>query len=142
MFKLVEHTADVALEISAESLESLFLETAAGFKAMVLEDSAILSETSRKVELAASELEDLLVQWLSELNYFITVHYWLANEVAEFSLQFSEAENEWKLQAEITGEPLDHDRHYIYFDIKAVTYHQMKITQTDGQFSTKVVFDI
>ena len=43
---------------------------------------------------------------------------------------------------EINGEPLDHDRHYIYFDIKAVTYHQMEIEEKDGRFQTKVVFDI
>lgn len=140
MYKVVSHTADVALEVRAGNLESLFAEAAEGWKHIVVEDSPTKPAQVRRVALFSFETEDLLIQWLSELNYFLTVHQWVLHKAERVKLESSE--NEWRLEAEISGEFLDADRHYIYCDIKAVTYHQLNIRKAGGQFFTKIIFDL
>ncbi|MCB0291814.1 MAG: archease [Calditrichaeota bacterium] len=140
MYKILSHTADIALEVWAESLPGLFQEAARGFHDLLLEDAPIRAEQRRQIELSSDEPEDLLVQWLSELNYFVTVHAWLWGAVEDFTLA---AENGiWRLKAAVSGEALDAQRHYLYFDIKAVTYHQLEITDTPDGCQTRIVFDI
>ena len=140
MFKILSHTADVALEVQAGNLEALFAEAAEGWKYIVVEKSQIKPAQVRRVTLSSFEAEDLLIQWLSELNYFLTVHRWILHKAERIELQSSE--NEWRLDAEISGEFLDTERHYIYCDIKAVTYHQLNIRKVGGQFFTKIIFDL
>ena len=140
MFTVFSHTADIGLDLQASNLETLFIEAANGWRTMVFEDSEINAVSRHRISLAAADPEDLLVQWLSELNYFLTVHRWVFHAVTALSLQNDDAK--WSLRASIDGESLDSDRHYIYFDIKAVTYHQLNIAETADGYRTRVIFDI
>ncbi len=141
MFKILSHTADIALEVQAANLESLFTEASRGWKEMVFEDSETRPAETRSVRLSSPEAEDLLVQWLSELNYFLTVRQWVFHQCELVSLQRSGVM--WELDAQVSGEALDPARHYIYFDIKAVTYHQLEIKETNGGgYQVRIVFDI
>jgi SHS2 domain-containing protein len=140
MYKILAHTADIALEVQAGDLESLFRDAARGWKEIVLEDAETASQQTRTIKLSSFEPEDLLVQWLGELNYFLTVHQWVMHEVSELKLH--SPEDEWRLKAQITGEPLNPQKHYIYSDIKAVTYHQLDIKKVNGEYRTKIIFDL
>lgn len=142
MYKIVEHTADVALAVSAKDLASLFRDAAAGFGEVVFEDSTIHDAEAREIELSAIYLEELLILWLSELNYLLTVHKWVFRTTRDIEIKQIDRAEAWQLKARIGGEQLNHQRHYIYSDIKAVTYHQMKIEESGGRLFTKVVFDI
>ncbi len=107
---------------------------------MVLEDAEIRSQETRQISLVSTDPEDLLVQWLSELNFFLTTQFWVFNEVEEIFI--NKEESDWCLNGRIGGESFDTERHYIYFDIKAVTFHQLNIEHFDGKYQTRVVFDI
>jgi len=140
MFKVLAHTADIALEVQADDLNSLFIDAANGWKNIVIENSETQLHNVRSVKLASLEAEDLLVQWLSELNYFLTVHQWIMHEIQ--SLNIRTAKNELILEADVGGETLDAERHYIYCDIKAVTYHQLNIEKIANQYQTRIIFDL
>lgn len=140
MYKILSHTADIALEVQASTLPELFVEAARGFHDLLLEDAEVRPGRRRQIELRSDAPEDLLVLWLSELNYFVTVHAWLWREVENFSL--AAEEGIWRLTATVSGESLDEARHYLYFDIKAVTYHQLAIVETPEGVQTRIVFDI
>jgi SHS2 domain-containing protein len=140
MYKVLAHTADVALEVQSGDLETLFIDAAKGWKDVVLEDSETSFLQTRTVNLTSFEPEDLLVLWLSELNYFLTVHQWVVHDVKHLKLKVSA--DEWRLEAEINGEALNSAKHYIYCDVKAVTYHQLNIQEVNGQYQTRIVFDL
>lgn len=141
MFKIISHTADIGIEVEAVDWEQLFKEAARGWKALVFEDSSIQGKENKPVNLEAQTVEELLVDWLNELNYFLTVHFWVFDKV--LNLRISQTgEMGWKLQAEVSGEPYNQDRHYIYFDIKAVTFHQLQIRYDNGKLKTRIFFDI
>jgi SHS2 domain-containing protein len=140
MFKVLAHTADIALEVQAGDLNSLFIDAAKGWKNIVVENSDTQFDNMRRVKLTSVEAEDLMVLWLSELNYFLTVHQWIMHEIRR--LDICSVGNELMLEAEVSGETLDSERHYIYCDIKAVTYHQLNIKKIANQYHTRIIFDL
>lgn len=140
MFKVLSHTADVGIEVSAESLTALFIEAARGWKYCVIEDSPTQPLEDRKIHLTAPNLEDLLVQWLNELNFYLTVDQWILHEVTGCDIEF--VDSEWSGDFLISGEPLDFRRHEICIDIKSVTYHQLEVRKLNGHYKTRIIFDI
>jgi len=151
MFKIISHTADVGLEISAESIESLFIEAARGWKYCVIEDSLTQASNERKIRLNATNPEDLMVQWLNELNFYLTVNEWILDDVIQCRIECDdtaprpEALNhtaEWSGDFLISGEPLDYEKHEICIEIKSVTYHQLEIQKQNNGYKTRIIFDI
>lgn len=140
MFKIISHTADVGIEVSGNSLEKLFIEAAYGWKRCVIEDSPTASLEGRNVKLTAATLEDLMVQWLNELNFYLTVRHWILHSVkyARISLESSS----WELDFLLNGQPLDYRVHEICMEIKSVTYHQLRIQKVNDHYETRIIFDI
>ncbi len=141
MYKILEtHTADIGLEVKGQTLEELFIEAARGWKQLVLEDAQTQPIHYKAIQLTATDIHDLLVQWLSELNYLLTVQQWVVHDVPQLTIQ--KTSDQFILNAKVAGEPFDPNRHYVYFDIKAVTYHQLDIKYQDGFYNTRIIFDI
>lgn len=140
MFKIISHTADVGIDVSGSSLEELFIEAAHGWKRCVIEDSPTKSVDERKVKLSAASLEDLMVQWLNELNFFLTVRRWILHTVVKAKIIVKGSACE--LNFLINGEPVDYQVQEISMDIKSVTYHQLQIRKTDNRYKTRIIFDI
>ena len=74
----IEHTADIAFDVSADSVEELFLESARAWRLSVIGDVAGKALSNLNLEISAGSLEELLVNFLNELNYFLTTQKWLA----------------------------------------------------------------
>ena len=47
-----------------------------------------------------------------------------------------------KLQASVLGEKVDLERHTIYTEIKAVTFHGLSIEQRESGWEATVIFDM
>jgi SHS2 domain-containing protein len=138
VFEVFEHTADVGLRVQAASLAELFVEAARGAFALVIENpDAIEPRQAIAIDLAAEDLEGLFVDWLRELIYrFETEHLLLC----EFHLQL--ADENRRLHAECRGEPADWSRHLPDNELKAVTYHGLRVEQTARGWEAEVIFDI
>ncbi|RMF90583.1 MAG: archease, partial [Planctomycetota bacterium] len=114
MFETFEHTADIGLRVTAESLEDLFAEAAIGFYTLLcpnLESVHPLASRSVVVPFPAAAGEacepdyaELLHDWLSELLYIFDVERFLACRV---NVAFENGE----LHGTLEGEPFDARRH-------------------------------
>ncbi len=137
-YETFEHTADIGLYLYGRSLSELF---EAAVKA-VLELSAggegVEARQSRRMDLSAESTEALLRAWLAEIVYLMNVERWLTVrvEIKEFSPT--------ALSAVLEGERLDPARHELALEIKAVTWHRLKIEpdQRPGWFRATVVLDV
>jgi SHS2 domain-containing protein len=138
-YKFIDHTADIAAQISGNSLEELF---AAGAEALfhssvdeiIFEDDDIL-----EFDLSASSKEELLITFLNELNYLLITKKWLYSSIQSIKI-FNDTEG-CELSAELKGTKLNKDIQ-LRQEIKSVTYHQVEIVEAEGNYSTLVVFDI
>ena len=135
--KFIEHTADIAFDVTADSIEELFLESARAWRISVVGDIAGKSPSTVSIKLEASSLEELLVTFLNEINFLLLTKNWLS--VIYDNLKIDK--EKFNLCVIISGFYLDKSVE-IKEEIKSVTYHQMDIVKKDNKFSTRVVFDI
>jgi len=132
-YKILEHTADLKIEVYGKNKKDLFSNA---FLAMM---DSFRSETKNKnsetriVKVRSSDLETLLVDFLSKVLYLTQVNREIYNNI-KFS-KFSDKE----LEIELFGEKVER----FGLDIKAVTYHNLDVSQKkDGSWKAVILFDI
>jgi SHS2 domain-containing protein len=136
----IDHTGDVGLRVRADTLPQLFERAAAGAFYVLSDPSDVAPAESTSLIVRGRDREALLLRWLSELNYRHTVDRRLYTDFAVSSV--TEEGDEWVLEATVRGEPIDPDRHVVYTEIKAVTFHGLAVQPTDDGWEAQVIFDM
>jgi SHS2 domain-containing protein len=136
-FAFFEHTADIGAHIYGATLAELFQNAAqAMYEALgKLQKTEVRSQKS--VEIDAETLEDLLHDWLADLLYEIEANHLLYDEfeIHELTPQ--------RLAATVRGGQIDFVRSQTNEEIKAITYHQLRVESlTDGAWRATVIFDV
>ena len=70
-YTFIDHTADVAADLTGRTLEELFASAAQALTDTLTERSQVHTVITQSVTLEAPTPEDLLVDWLNELLYQI-----------------------------------------------------------------------
>ncbi len=136
-FQVIEHTADTGIESWGRTLAEAFEHAARGLYALMVDLDRVEPRETREVDATAPDLERLLVAWLTEL-LFLT-----ESEDVVFSSFDVEVERErCALHAQISGEPLDPDRHDAAYDVKAVTYHGLSVVEEPAGWRCRVIVDV
>lgn len=138
-YKQIDHTADIAFEVSGESLEELFKASSKAWLTSVIDETTFSHGEIKKLKLNSFSKEQLLVDFLSELNFYLFTKKWLCYLVDDLSIE--KKEDDWSLSAGLTGINISSKIH-LKHEIKAITFHQMNIKKSGNVFSTPLVFDI
>ena len=126
------HTADWALDVWASDLVSLLRTAAQGMYALIgARPESNPDRKDYKIEFVVQDQETLLVSFLSELIYF-TGRDNIAFDEFDLTLDGS------KLIAIVSGLPIESQAK----EIKAVTFHNLSIRQTERGLETTIVFDV
>jgi SHS2 domain-containing protein len=125
------HTADWALIVWAPTLIDLLQQAARGMYALMHARLQAEPRETYRFEIAAPDCETLLVTFLAELLYFTQ-----RDEVGFDRLDLT-CEGE-RLIAEVEGAPLES----ISKEIKAVTYHNLAVRETERGLEAAIVFDV
>lgn len=132
----IDHTGDTGLSISAPTLEALFARAAWGLFSVLTEMDAVRPAAEQDVVVEGADRDDLLVRWLSELNFLHGARGWLFSEFDIRDL------SDTRLLATARGEKIDRERHAVHTEIKAVTYHGLHISQENEAWHAQVIFDM
>ncbi len=136
MYEAFDHTADVGLRIRAASLEELFVEAARGlFSLIVVNPDEVRAVNEIAVRLQDDEPEYLLFDWLNELLFVFESRRML---LVEFDVQLDGD----RLSATARGEVFDPDRHKLDHEVKAITYHGLKVERDGEGWLAEVIVDI
>jgi SHS2 domain-containing protein len=138
MHEVFEHTADIGLRIRAADLPNLFREAAEGLFELIvanLDQVQFEQEVNFKVTSRQGENDYLLFDWLNELLYSFDTSRLV---LAKFDVQFTTE----GLQAKAWGEPLNPARHRLEHEVKAITYHGLKVAQESDGWLAEVIVDI
>ncbi len=130
-FREIEHTADWELEVWAPDYLALLEQAAHGMYAL---SGTCLQPGSRLVRSLSIKMDDpesLLVRFLGEL-LFLDEKEGLGFDGFELQLEAG-----W-LQARLAGAAVVSKRK----EIKAVTYHNLAIRQTEKGLEVNIVFDV
>lgn len=139
-FKLLDHTADVAIFAYGNSIEELFESACLGWKFITIENRDERFEQSKKFLFSSSSYEELLIDLLNELNFQLIVKNFVFIKINK--LELTKINSSIKLDVEVIGQNYNPTFHTIKEEIKAVTFHLINIENVNDQFQTKIVFDI
>jgi SHS2 domain-containing protein len=128
MYRFVDHTSELELELEAESAEEALEDALRAFAELA--GPAEGEELERRIVVEASDLPALLARWLEEL-VFLAETEGLVPERADLAL------NGLELSAVVCGRrgeprPL----------VKAVTLHRLRLKREDGGWRGRVVLDV
>ena len=132
-FEVIDHTADWALRVVGRDLNELFVHAAHGMNSLLVANpNHVPLNLTKQIAIEAYDGETLLVDWLSELAY------WAEDEMLIFPEILLDIKEVKCLKANLRGGQVDSLQKHI----KAVTYHEMEITETELGFVVTVVFDV
>lgn len=134
-FTVLDHTADVGILAQGNNLRAAYEAAAAGLFHIIGKTDNVKPNKNFTVILEGDSLDELLVAWL---NHLLFLH-----EVEKILLcQFKITElTENKLQATVSGEIIDLNKHKIKTYVKAATYHNLVVSPGDPA-KVQVIFDV
>lgn len=139
-FELIEHTADVGIKAWGPTITELFENAAKGMFSVITGDeyepqgSGV--EKTIDINENKDDLEALLVSWLSELLYIFNREKIYFNNFKISGL------NNRGIKALASGINIDLYQSSRYKEIKAVTFHNLKIEEDVDGFSCTIIFDV
>ena len=139
-YNFFDHTADIAVDVEADTLDELFIASASAWRDCISDDRKSFQSQERSLILSENSLEILLVTFLSELNYLYQSESWMMDSIQ--CIEINKEGDIWKLSIKILGGNFNRNDMKLKSEIKAITYHQMEIKEENGKFTTRIVFDI
>jgi SHS2 domain-containing protein len=134
-FELREHTADVAVEATGPTIEAVFAAVADGLAAG-MSDAIPDSGDRFPVSVRAESREALLFDYLDELIYQRDVRNVLP---VDNRVEIDRVDGEWVLEGSARGVPVSG---LGAREIKAVTYSEMELVESEDGWRAYVVFDV
>ena len=136
MYETFEHTADLGLRMRAESLNELFAEAGrALFSVIVANFDSVEPVRELSFRIEGTRRDDLLSDWLAELLYTFD-----ARRVLLSAFDVEVGQN--GLRATARGEPFDPSRHELDMEVKAITYHGLKVERDGDGWLAEVIVDL
>ena len=135
-FRLIDHTGDIGFVVDGRTIEELFERSARALFSIIADVSNVEERLHREVEVEGLDLEETLVAFLGELLYI--------HEVEDLVFRRVEVRSgpTPSLRAAAFGEKFDPERHRILRQIKAVTYHALRVEHTGESWQGQVILDI
>jgi SHS2 domain-containing protein len=133
MYRWVDHTGELELEIEAENETEVFEQGFEAMRDLLRPEEAALSAASERirVSLTAGDRPALLADWLSELAFLAESEGFVPERVASIELDGN------RLTAELLG--VRGDPPHL---VKAATYHRLALERDDSGWRAKVVLDV
>jgi len=139
LYELLDHTSDIRIRACGETLEQLFENMALGMFEQAADLSKITGQQKKKIVVEAANEEELMIEWLNELLYLCFVKKYVFKAFKVKKILYRQ-----KLEAEVFGLKVTKKNQTAIMkrEIKAATYHQLKIIQKQGNYIAEVIFDV
>jgi SHS2 domain-containing protein len=135
-FEIIDHTADIGIVAYGADIKQVFANAALGLFSLMADLDDLKEDVERELKLSAEDAEVLLVEWLNELIYIFDVEHIIFKrfEISELTSN--------QITAKCFGEKINPRQHKLKREIKAATYHMLRISKEDGGYKVQVIFDI
>lgn len=134
--RFLDHPSDIGIQAHGASRAEAFASAAAALVSLLLDPSTVDTTERRSIAVTASDEEQLLVRWLSEILFLYDGNRFVCRNI-DVSTCTATA-----IEATVSGEPFDPRKHTARTDIKAVTYHQLAIWHDDAGWGVRVYVDV
>ncbi len=138
-FKLLDHTADIAIRVQTNTLEELFANSALALKEISISGKSTHLLNS-DIKVTANSMEEALVNFLSEINHLIIMKNKVINNINSIFIKSSQ--DKIILSSDIQFEIFNPAIHQFKKEIKAITFHKLKIKNKNAGYSVIITLDV
>ena len=135
-YEFINHTADIGIKVKGESLKDLFSNAGYAMFDILVEIKDVKPEENLTVKIPGGQIEDILANWLRELLLKFNIDGWVLKVFDVYRV------DESGLEATVKGEKMDPLRHRLKTEIKAVTYHNLKVYKNGNIWKAQIIFDV
>ncbi len=135
-WRLVDHTADLRIEVSGTTLDELFANAALALTSQLTVTVFDVFDEALTVSVEGDDYEELLVNWLREILFLNQARGFVLARLGTLEL----AEN--RIRAVLEGRRIVPDEEKPSLEIKGVTYHGLSVEKTPRGYAALVIFDI
>jgi SHS2 domain-containing protein len=135
-YSFIEHTADLGIVVRGKDLKDLFETSAMALMSLLVAGNPKQEPSKSRIIVSADDTDDLMVRWLSEILYLFAGDGEVVTDVNISQLLPTH------LEAVIKKVPFDPDRHEIQHEIKAVTYHQISVSEKKDHWEARIILDV
>ncbi|HEX5037144.1 MAG TPA: archease [bacterium] len=135
-YRLLPHTADVRFRVQGRSFADLLSKAVFALFDQCVDAARVSAKATKKIDLRAQSPEEALVRLLQEALFLFDAKGFVAR-----SLKFS-VYKEGHLTGRLAGERFDPKKHRPKSEIKAATFHGLKIRKRAGLWSAEIVLDV
>ena len=128
-------TADMAFEAFGKTLEQAFANAMIALEEIITDTDKIKEKIEKNIELEAENENALLFDFLSELLFIFDTEQ-LIFKKADIKIKKNK---KLKLKAKLTGDYFGNKE--VRGDVKAITYHRMKVEKKDNMWVVRVIVD-
>jgi len=129
---------DAVIEANGRTLEEAFENAARGLNDTMIDIKTVRPNKEIKITASGHDLHSLLFEWLDKVMLLLVAD---GIVTSEFSVNIKQ-KGGYSLEGVAKGERLDLDRHRYKVEIKAVTYHEMKVAQEKGNATVRFLLDL
>ena len=138
-FKYLDHATDAIIEAYGSSLDEAFENSAKGLVNTMVDLKEIAHDQEYEIIANGYDIKSLLYDWLEKVMLRILIDNIV---LSDFKVKISERNSNYNLKGIAKGEALDLKKHHYKVEIKAVTYHEMEIKQTENRITTRFLLDL
>ncbi|MDR2967248.1 MAG: archease [Methanobacteriaceae archaeon] len=131
-YEFFDVTADIGFWAYGKTLEESFENAALAMFNVITKTDSVAENESRKINIESEDLTSLLYDFLEELLFIYEVDLLLFSKF-DLSIKKGNIDNNeiYKLEAVVTGEEIDWNKHYRGSEVKAITFHMMEVLCED-----------
>jgi SHS2 domain-containing protein len=125
-YRFLEHMTDAEIEAYGSTLDEAFEKAGEALEDTMVDIDTIRPEIEERIKVEGKDMQELLYEWLESLIVKQDIEGML---YSKFACKISKEKKGVTLEATVSGEKFDPERHESKTAIKAPTYHDMSIEE-------------
>lgn len=144
-YRFLDHATDAIIEITAKNLKEALSVTSDAVTNLTLDQDKVDEQKEIEFSAKGKDLRYLLFSWIEEITFvLITEGFAIKRLDLEIEEREEGKEDRYKITAKAFGEPLDFKKHNFKVEIKAPTFYDMEIKESDdnGEVYMRFLLDL
>ena len=129
---------DAVIEAYGATLAEAFEQAARGLNDTMIDLGGVEPQTELTLEASGHDTLSLLFDWLDKVMLLLVADGMV---MSEFKVQIARNSN-YELKGTAKGEKIKLEKHKLKVEIKAVTYHEMSISEDANGASVRFLLDL
>ena len=126
-YRFLPHTADVAVELTAESEVGLYQAGLDALRELLVGQSRAATAEERPIDRRGADATERLIHFLADVLYLYDAERFVSVRVSPSG---------------VYGERFDPARHVAVREVKAVTHHGARVEGKDAGYRATIIFDV